>query len=170
MSAAGETRVLVDKNGMRREFHGHYQHPIYATWLQMRFRCYSKTAANYAHYGARGIVVCDRWHSFVSFLEDMGNRPSPKHSVERIDNDGPYSPDNWATNAEQHRNMRSNHMLIAFGETKCIADWALDARCTVSVEVLRHRARRGWSAERTVATPLDLLRSHRKSTYCHGCY
>lgn len=72
----------------------------------MQNRCYNKDASGYSRYGGRGIRVCPRWLEFENFISDMGPRPSPKHSVHRKDNDGPYSPKNccWATTKEQSQN------------------------------------------------------------------
>jgi len=90
-------------------------------------RCYYKKKDNYIAYGGRGICVCDRWRNdFMAFLHDMGQRPSPKHSIDRINNDGNYEPNNcrWATTKEQARNRRSNKLYTYRGNTKTIAEWA----------------------------------------------
>lgn len=97
----------------------------YQCWQDMRRRCLNPKRRDYARYGGRGIKVCDRWASFATFLADMGPRPSPKHSLDRIDNLGHYEPGNckWATAAEQTRNRRSNLHVTIDGVTKVAADW-----------------------------------------------
>lgn len=88
----------------------------YQIWRGMKGRCELPKHASYKYYGARGIKVCDRWSSsFENFFADMGPRPSAKHSLDRIHNDGDYEPDNcrWATGKVQFRNQRISPEFIA---------------------------------------------------------
>lgn len=82
--------------------------PTYSSWSSMLTRCYNENNKSYIRYGGRGITVCDRWHNFESFLDDMGEKPKKGMSIERVNNDGNYEPGNcvWATATEQNRNTR----------------------------------------------------------------
>lgn len=95
--------------------HGHsvIKSDEYRAWKHLRGRCCNPNNHKYPNYGGRGIKVCDRWMKFENFLEDMGKKPTPKHSVDRINNHGDYEPNNcrWATNKEQSRNRTDNLYL-----------------------------------------------------------
>jgi hypothetical protein len=129
----------------------------------MKARCTNPKAASYSRYGARGISVCERWlHSFENFLEDMGERPGKGYSIERLNNDKGYCPENckWATTAEQARNYSRNVLLEHEGRKQCVADWAADKG--IKAATLGQRIRAGWSVADALAVPVTLSnRSHR---------
>ncbi len=89
------------------------------TWAGMKARCLNPNNKFWPNYGGRGITVCDRWlNSFEAFYEDMGPKPSPKHSIDRIDVNGNYEPGNvrWATDSEQMQNVRHNVRVTFQGD------------------------------------------------------
>jgi hypothetical protein len=95
-----------------------YNSTEYLAWRNMMVRCYRSTSPNYKWYGERGISVCERWHKFENFFMDMGEKPDPKLTLERIDVNGNYEPSNckWATMKEQQNNRRNtgkNRVVMA---------------------------------------------------------
>jgi hypothetical protein len=115
-------------------------------------RCTTPTNPSYPSYGGRGVKVCDRWKdSFENFLADMGPRPEGC-SLDRIDNDGNYTPENcrWSTRREQNRNTQRTRMLThpVTGVTRCLKDWARTLGITHST--LRERLARGWTLDRAL--------------------
>lgn len=120
-------------------------------------RCCNPKDAAYKNYGGRGITVCDRWldkkKGLLNFVEDMGKRPSPLHSIDRINNDGPYSPENcrWATRQQQARNRKSSRFLTCNGVTKLMCEWVDETG--LSHALIRHRLRNGWTVEEALLTP-----------------
>lgn len=104
----------------------------YNAWDGMKKRCYSPTNRAYKYYGGRGIKVCDRWlNSFENFLADMGNKPTPEHTLERIRVNGNYTPSNcrWATMKEQGNNKRNTVRITFKGQTKTASEWAEEFGC-----------------------------------------
>lgn len=125
-----------------------------STWGAMKQRCSDPKRRDFANYGGRGIRVCDEWaQSFEAFLGDMGRRPSGRHSIDRIDNDGDYEPGNcrWATRQEQGRNTRATRKIVIDEESHCLTDWLrIYGR---HVATFRGRMRRGWSVIAAITTP-----------------
>lgn len=124
---------------------------IYSVWVAMKSRCINQNDKNYRWYGGRGISICDRWsESFSSFIEDMGPRPTG-HSIERIDNNGPYEPSNcrWASREEQARNRSNTKFLSIGGEKKPLAELA-DIH-GLTYETVYQRKLRGASDEQALS-------------------
>jgi hypothetical protein len=126
----------------------------YTIWQGMKARCFNTKTRPFAAYGARGITVCERWrNSFEAFFADMGSRPSPAHSLDRIDNDGNYEPGNcrWATQKQQTRNRRNNLLVTVDGVTRCASEWS--ERLGVDRNTVRDRIKRGWLPDVAVTKP-----------------
>lgn len=116
--------------------HGKIYTPEYYIWSGMKDRCINPNNKGYKNYGGRGIKVCDRWfNSFENFISDMGNKPTPYHSLDRHpDNNGNYEPSNcrWATDEEQSRGKRNNRIIECKGLTMILMDWAKYLRISQS--------------------------------------
>ena len=135
--------------------HGLSHTAEYAVYLGMKDRCYNVNEPAYKNYGGRGIIVCDRWrNSFKNFIADMGNRPSPKHTIDRINNDGDYCPENcrWVTRKVQNCNKRNTVVITINGISKSLMEWA-DIYQMPS-ERVRTRIAMGWDVERALQTPV----------------
>jgi hypothetical protein len=148
-------REMVARNAaINNRTHGRSRTYIYAVWRGMMVRCHKPTATSYPNYGARGIVVCERWHKFENFLADIGERPSSNHSLDRIDNDGNYEPGNcrWATQEEQLNNTRVNVKITYNGETLTAIQWA--RKLGMAPHTVYNRHSKGWSPERIFTTPI----------------
>lgn len=131
--------------------HGMQAAPEYSCWRSLLSRCRNPKNPGYRIYGGRGIKVCRRWWKFENFYADMGPRPSPEHSIDRIDNDGNYEPGNcrWATRKEQRRNQSTNRIVVYRGRKMTLAEACEQA--AVPYDCAYSRLRRGWSSERTFA-------------------
>lgn len=136
--------------------HGLSRTVEYNLWNGIKARCENPNEIGYDNYGGRGIKMCERWrHSFENFLTDVGRRPGPEYSLDRIDNNGDYEPENtrWATRKEQTNNTRRNHLLEYNGEKLTISQWS--DRTGISRMLLRYRIMANWSAEKALTTPSD---------------
>lgn len=128
--------------------------PEHRAWQQMKGRCTNPNRSRSDRYVGRGISVCQRWiHSFENFFADMGPRPSPKHSLDRINNDGNYTPENckWSTQKEQQNNTSRNRLITFQGQTKSESEWA--RHIGIRHGTLLQRLRYGWSLEKALTTP-----------------
>lgn len=132
------------------------ENPIHSIWRGMKHRCYNQENEHYQRYGARGITVCDRWigdDGYKNFESDMGPRPTPLHTIDRINNDGNYEPGNchWATRKEQQRNTRWNVIVTINGRSQCLSAWAEESG--IRRNTLEKRINKGWPEERWLEPP-----------------
>lgn len=122
---------------------------VWNIWSYAKTRCFNKNSTAYQNYGAKGITMCEEWkNSFEKFLEDMGECPSDKHSLDRIDNSQGYFPGNcrWATMKEQARNKTNNRILTFQGTTASLAEWC--EKLGVPYNRISGRLSQGWDVER----------------------
>ena len=130
-----------------RRTHGRSNSPEWLSWYGAKQRCYSKNNPAYPRYGGRGIAMCERWREdFSAFYSDMGPRPAGC-SLDRIDNDGPYSPENcrWATSRVQSRNTRRNIIATVGGDAMVVTDAA--RLVGLKRQTVLRRLERGYSLE-----------------------
>lgn len=141
-------------NGRKSLIHGKHNTPEYQVWRDMWQRCTNAKNTGYKRYKDR--TPPDEWKDFQVFLADMGPRPSPKHSIERLDNDKPYGPANclWATRKQQSRNTSTNINIEYQGRTLCIAAWAEEFK--VKRATLDYRLKAGWSIDQALTTKVGI--------------
>lgn len=137
--------------------HGLSWHPLYNAYNSMINRCENPNVINYNNYGGRGIKICEEWRNDFKKYYDwcMENGWAEGLSVERIDNNGNYCPDNCklATRIEQCANKRTTRRITAWGETKSASLWAMDLRCKATYHSIIYRVKHGWSAEDAISKP-----------------
>ncbi len=135
--------------------HGYTKTKIYEIWKRMRQRCNNPNSSNADTHYNRGIKVCERWNTFENFLSDMGKPPTNGHSIDRINNDGNYEPNNcrWATRSEQAYNRRSTRLIKFKGETKPLKKWCIELG--FNFRTIQNRLNQyGWSVEKAFTTPV----------------
>lgn len=146
--------LQLDSQRTSRRTHGMSGGAFYARWKSMVNRCTLPSDTNYHKYGARGIRVCARWLKFENFRDDMLPSFAPHLTIERIDNNGNYDPDNcrWATPTEQMLNTRRSKYLTLNGVSRRLRDWA--GITGISYGTLQSRLKRGWSHEKALTETL----------------
>lgn len=126
----------------------------YRAWLKMHARCKDVRRHNYKNYGGRGIKVCERWAKFENFFQDMGSKPTPQHTLERIDNNGFYELTNcrWATRAEQARNTTRSVFVLYGGKPVLLVD--ICKQFNISIGVVYGRLKRNWGLDEALTKPV----------------
>lgn len=129
---------------------------LYSIWSNMLDRCTRPTIRSWDRYGGRGISVCDEWQDFAAFRDwAMANGYTDDLTLERVDNDGNYEPDNctWIPRSQQSLNRSNVYPLEWGGESKPLSEWIKDPRAVVSYHTAYGRVKRGWTVEKAVTTP-----------------
>lgn len=127
----------------------------YRIWAKMRVRCTDKNSPDYHNYGGRGIIICKEWENYINFYNDMGERPSKEHSIDRIDNDKGYFPGNckWSTKKEQANNRRTNIYYEFEGERLTLGQWAAIAGIKYAT-LYRRLTIMKWPIDKALTIPL----------------
>jgi hypothetical protein len=138
------------------ERHGKRNTKLYNTWCNMRRRCYEPTNKCYSDYGGRGITVCDEWQEFIPFYDwAMANGYKEELTLDRIDNEKGYSPDNcrWADIITQANNRRNVHLVTYRGETRSLKQWCIILGLNYSS--IKRRYYNGWNVTEMFETPFS---------------
>ena len=149
--------LLKDFIVKTKKTHGLTNSKEYKAWNDMKNRCYNKKVRNYTRYGGRGIKVCERWlNSFENFFADVGTKPTPKHSIERRDNNQSYSPENcyWATLEEQANNKERSLRIVYQDRKATLAHWSRILNLNYK-STWNRIYKDGWSVEKAFATSIN---------------
>lgn len=164
-----EAPPALKHGACRGRLEGKRRPPEYQAWVSMMGRCYNVNHPRYADWGGRGIRVCERWcgdKGAANFMVDMGPKTSPKHSLDRRDNNKDYSPENchWATAGEQSANRRNAIFITAFDQTLTVNEWAKKTGLTRQT-LLKRKYDLGWPDEKTLTTPPKANRRRKAETF-----
>lgn len=134
----------------------------YTAWVNMIQRCTNSNRKDYHNYGERGIKICKEWSRFENFLKDMGERPTTRHSIDRIKNDKGYYKENcrWATIKQQNRNKRNNRTIRYKGKTQLMVELA--EKFSIDLHVFINRIKLGWSPEKALTEPVKKYKKREK--------
>lgn len=147
------TQYITNKN----KTHGLRKHRLYSIWAGMKSRCYNPNTDSYNRYGARGIKICKEWiNDFKAFYDwAMENGYSDDLSIDRIDNDGDYEPNNcrWASDKKQARNKSSNKAFTINNESKSLIE--LCEEFNINYKTVQDRLNRGWDINRALTEPVQ---------------
>jgi hypothetical protein len=129
------------------------QHPLYGTWIAMRYRCKVEP-----YYAGKGIKVCRRWENFWNFVSDMGPKPTPLHSIDRENPKKGYNPKNcrWATDLEQGKTRTDNRWIEFNGRRMILADWSRETG--IGAGAIMSRLNLGWPIEKALTRPVHYHR------------
>lgn len=148
----------ADTSKSKATTHGASHTRLYNIWISMRSRCCNPNIKEFKYYGLRGISVCQEWNKSYEVFSEWAISNGYKYdlSIDRIDTNGPYSPDNckWSSQTQQCRNRRTNRMVTAWNETKPLNAWVDDTRCNVKRTTLRSRLDKGWFPEIAISSPV----------------
>lgn len=147
--------LLRETTSLTKKTHGMSKSKLYRRWSSMITRCENKSVEKYKDYGNRGIKVCEQWrNSFEIFLRDVRMPPTPKHQIDRIDNNGDYEPGNvhWVTIEEQANNKRSTIMLTHDRQTLPLSTWS--KLVNIKRKTLRARIKAGWPVYMVLTEPV----------------
>jgi len=148
--------LFSEQLAARNSKHGLSNTKLCSTWRAMKGRCYNPNCRAFKNYGGRGIGVCDEWRNDLEAFYNwsMANGYQDNLSIDRIDVNGDYSPNNcrWTTKIVQANNTRSNHLLEYEGRTQTIAEWSREVG--IKQHTIVRRLNLGWSVEKALKTPV----------------